>query len=143
MNLWRNSKWLVVGLALAAFPAEAATVAYHASLSAADEVPPTGTAGTGKLSATFDPDTKDFDYKVEYQGLTGPASAAHFHAPASKGQNAPVSVPMTGSLASPIAGKTKLTSEQSDALSNGKMYFNVHTEAHKSGEIRGQLEQGQ
>jgi CHRD domain len=123
-------------------PARADMLNYHADLTAVDEVPPTGTSGMGHLTASFDTLTKDFSYKVEYQGLTGPANAAHFHAPAPKGQNAAVAIPISGSLASPIAGSTKLTEAQSNALADGKMYFNVHTVAHKSGEIRGQLEKG-
>ena len=51
-------------------------------------------------------------------------------------------VPITGSLDSPIKGSAKLTDEQAKALTDGMMYFNVHTAAHKGGEIRGQLMMG-
>lgn len=134
----------IAGFCAAAFlvvaPASAETVNYRADLDAANEVPPTGTNGTGHVTATFDTLTLAFSYRVEYQGLTGPASAAHFHAPAPKGQNAGVSVPITGPLASPIQGRTTLTEAQAKALTDGQMYFNIHTDDHKPGEIRGQLE---
>lgn len=123
-------------------PAQAETVTYTAVLNAASEVPPTGTNGSGHVTATFDTATKALTYKADYAGLTGPATMAHFHAPAPVGKNAGVAVPITGSLASPIEGKATLTDEQAKALMDGQMYFNVHTEAHKGGEIRGQLAKG-
>lgn len=126
----------------AAGPVRAATVDFHADLSAGNEVPPTGTDGTGHLVASYDSMTKKLSYRVEYKDLTGAALAAHFHAPAPKGQNADVAVPITGSLASPIEGETTLTDAQAKALNEGTMYFNIHTAAHKPGEIRGQVEQG-
>lgn len=133
---------LALSTLLSATPALAETVNYHADLRATNEVPPTGTEGTGHLTATFDTMTKELTYKVDYDHLTGPATMAHFHAPAPKGQNSGVAVPITGGLDSPIAGKATLTDVQVKALTDGNMYFNIHTEAHKSGEIRGQVENG-
>ncbi|MCW6507606.1 CHRD domain-containing protein [Lichenifustis flavocetrariae] len=129
-------------LAGAVQPASAEMITYKADLSAKNEVPPTGTAGTGHLTATYDTDSKALSYKIDYSGLSGPATAAHFHGPAPVGKNAGVVVPITGSLASPIEGKATLTSDQAKSLADGEMYFNVHTEAHKGGEIRGQVEKG-
>ena len=128
--------------AFAATPSWAETVTYKADLSAADEVPPTGTKGTGHLTATYDTASKTLSYKVDYADLSGPATMAHFHGPAEKGHNAGVAVPITGALASPISGTATLTDSQAKALGDGMMYFNVHTDAHKSGEIRGQVEKG-
>ena len=133
---------LSVAVVLVAPAARAETVNYRADLNATSEVPPSGTDGTGHLAATFDTMTKALSWTVDYQGLSGPATAAHFHAPAPKGQNAGVAVPVTGSLASPIKGQTTLTDAQVKALTDGDMYFNIHTAAHKPGEIRGWLEKG-
>lgn len=133
---------IVAGMTLMSAGAWAATVNYTATLDGKSEVPPNDTNGTGHLSATYDTLTKAFDWKVDYQGLTGPATAAHFHAPAPKGKNADVAIPVTGSLASPMQGKTTLTDAQAKALDSGEMYFNIHTAAHKPGEIRGWLEKG-
>ena len=55
------------------------------------------------------------------------------------GWTSPV-VPITGDLASPIKGEATLTDEQAAEFADGKIYFNVHTAAHKDGEIRGQVE---
>lgn len=112
---------------------------FHATLSATQEVPPKKSSGTGTLSATLNPATKTLSYTVNYSGLTGPASAAHFHGPAKAGHNAGVQVPVKGSVASPIKGSAKLTSTQVTQLEGGEWYFNVHTKANPGGEIRGQV----
>ncbi len=126
----------------AAFPAMAETVKMSAMLDGSQEVPSNDSSGTGMVEATFDTDTKMLDWTVEYSDLSGPATAAHFHGPAGPGENAPPMVPVSGELASPIKGSATLTDEQAAALTEGKIYFNLHTEAHKDGEIRGQLEKG-
>jgi hypothetical protein len=110
-----------------------------ASLSGAQEVPANDSKGKGELTGTFDPATKKLTYKVTYSGLTGDATAAHFHGPAAAGKNAGVAVPVSGSVASPIEGTATLTDDQAKALQAGEMYFNVHTKANAGGEIRGQV----
>ena len=95
---------------------------------------------TGTVTATYDTASKKFTYTVTYSGLTGPATAAHFHGPAAAGANAPPVVPIPATaLASPIKGDATLTDAQAADLAGGKWYFNVHTAAHGPGEIRGQL----
>jgi hypothetical protein len=76
---------------------------------------------------------------VSYSGFTGPATAAHFHGPAASGANAGVVVPVQGALPSPIKGTATLTDAQAADLTSGEWYFNIHTEANKAGEIRGQV----
>jgi len=128
---------LAAGLAIA--PAFADSVKFKGSLKAAEEVPPNQSAGTGTLDATYDTASKQLNYTVNYSGLTGPATAAHFHGPAEAGKNAGVVVPVQGSVASPIKGSATLTDAQAADLQAGKWYFNVHTDANKGGEIRGQV----
>lgn len=111
---------------------------FQANLSGTQEVPPTSSGATGVMTAKLYPDTHSLDYKVEYTGLSGPATAAHIHAPAAKGANAGVAVPFK-STAAPITGASILTPEQQDALVNGQSYVNVHTAANPGGEIRGQI----
>jgi len=127
---------LVAGLAPFAM---ADTVKLTADLKGASEVPPTQSAGTGTLEASYDTATKQLTYTVTYTGLTGPATAAHFHGPAEVGKNAGVAVPVQGSVASPIKGTATLTDAQAADLLDGKYYFNIHTDANKPGEIRGQV----
>jgi hypothetical protein len=130
----------VVALAGAA---QAETVKYTAQLKGSDEVPANTEKGTGTVNATYDTTSKMFHYDVTYAGLTGPATAAHFHGPAAPGANAPPVVPVNPPVASPISGMATLTDAQAADLAAGKWYFNVHTDAHKGGEIRGQVMKAQ
>ncbi len=138
---------LIIGAALFAAAHMAAIVApkadvipYKATLNGASETPPTTSAGRGSLTATFDTDTNKLEWTVEYSGLTGPVIAAHFHGPAPVGKPAPIEVPLEAPLDSPMKGSATLTDPQEKDLLAGLMYFNIHTEANKPGEIRGQME---
>jgi hypothetical protein len=102
---------------------------YSATLKGAD-----GVKGSGSVSAMLDGDK--FSYSATYAGLTGPATAAHFHVTQTPGGNGPPVVPAKVS-ASPITGEATLTAEQKADLNAGKWYFNVHTAANPGGEIRG------
>ncbi|HEX4196504.1 MAG TPA: CHRD domain-containing protein [Caulobacteraceae bacterium] len=127
------------GLALlTAGAAHASMFNVTTTLKGSDEVPPNTTTGKGTVSGTLDTSTKALTYTITYAGVTGPATAAHFHGPAAPGSNAPPVITMT-SLTSPIRGSATLTDAQMNDLRNGKWYFNVHTAAHPGGEIRGQL----
>jgi hypothetical protein len=121
--------------------ANAAVERYHTSLKGSDEVPPNDSKGTGKVEASLDTKTKTFSYSVTYAGLSGPATMAHFHGPAAPGANAPPVI-VVKDLASPMKGSQVLTDAQIADLKGGKWYFNIHTAAHKGGEIRGQMAPG-
>lgn len=109
---------------------------FKADLSAG---PGVTSAGKGAATASLDTATKMLTWDVEYSGLSGPATAAHIHGPADPGANAGVVVPFTGNLGSPIKGSATLTDAQIAQLEAGKWYVNIHTDANKGGEIRGQL----
>lgn len=120
--------------------ASAATVNYTATLSGKREIPPTDSKGKGKLMATFDTKTKEFKYTLTFDGLSGPATAAHLHGPATHKENAGVMAPLgEKSPASPVSGTVTLTDDQAKALQSHKIYVNVHTAANPAGEIRGQV----
>ncbi len=115
------------------------TVAMSAQLSGASEVPPTKSTGTGTVDATFDKQSSVFTWTINYSGLSGPATAGHFHGPATSGVNAPPALPLNGGLESPIKGKATLTAAQASDLTAGNWYMNLHTAANPDGEIRGQV----
>jgi len=119
--------------------ASAATEKFHATLTAASEVPPTTSTGSGEATATLDTATHELTYDVTFTGLPGPATAAHFHGPAAAGKNAGVLVPLGSNPTSPIHGTAKLTPEQEQQLTAGEWYVNVHTKENPSGAIRGQV----
>jgi CHRD domain len=123
-------------LALAT-PSIAASVNFKANLDAATEIPPNDSKGTGAVTATYDTATKMLSWKGSYKDLSGPATAAHFHA-GEVGKNGGVAIPITPNT-SPLEGTATLTAEQEADLMAGKWYVNVHTAANKGGEIRGQM----
>jgi hypothetical protein len=121
-----------------AAPAFAEMVALKADLKAATEVPPTGSNGTGTLTATYDTASKKLSWTGSVSGLTGPATAAHFHA-GEVGKNGAVVIPISGADKGSFEGSATLTDAQASDLMAGKWYVNVHTAANKAGEIRGQV----
>jgi hypothetical protein len=130
---------IAVAAALAiATPSMAAMINFKATLSGKSEVPPNTVTATGTVTATYDTVSKTLTWKGGYSGLTGPATAAHFHGPAPEGKNAGVMIPISPSGPS-FEGSATLTDAQGKALVDGDMYVNIHTEANKAGELRGQL----
>ena len=119
-------------------PAMAAMVNLKADLRASNEVPPVDSKANGSVTATFDTASKQLTWKGSVSGLTGPATAAHFHA-GEVGKNGPVVVPITGADKGSFEGKATLTDAQADDLMAGKWYVNIHTATNKAGEIRGQV----
>ena len=122
-----------------AMPASAEMLMYKADLKGSAEVPATDSKATGVVDATYDTTAKKLSWTITSVGLTGAATAAHFHGPAEAGKNAAPVLPINGNLVSPIKGDATLTDAQAADLQAGKWYFNVHTAAHKDGEIRGQV----
>jgi len=135
---------LVLGLlaAVAAWPmAQAAVTAYKGTLGGGSEVPPVTTAGKGTAAINLDTATKQLSWRVEYSGMSGPATAAHIHCGAAAGANSGVAVALGAgpTAASPMQGSGAMTDAQIANLAAGKCYVNVHTAKNKGGELRGQL----
>ena len=110
-----------------------------AMLDGKSENPPNTSAGKGEADIDYDAATKKLSWKLTYSGLTGPATAAHFHGPAEAGKNAGVAVAIPNATSSPTEGSATLTDAQAADLMAGKYYVNVHTAANPKGEIRGQV----
>lgn len=119
--------------------ANAEMVKFEATMDASQEVPPNDSKGRGTAELTYDATSKELTWTITFEGLTGPALAAHFHGPAEPGNNAGVAVPIGQNLTSPVTGKATLTDEQAADLTAGRWYINIHTAANKAGEIRGQV----
>ena len=138
-----RSARLGVILALAgmlAMPAAIAQMKVNLSLSGGAEVPPVKTAasGSGEFWVAAD---HTLSGKFSVTGMN--ATAAHIHEGA-MGSDGPVIIRLVkgsdGSFSVPPG--TKLTDAQYAAFQAGKLYVNVHSEAHPSGEIRAQLSAG-
>ena len=118
-----------------AFAGPAFAEMMKATLDGKSEVPANASTGTGTADIDYDAATR----KLSYSGLSGPATAAHFHGPAEPGKNAGVAVAIPNATSSPAEGSATLTDAQAADLMAGKYYVNVHTAANPGGEIRGQV----
>jgi len=133
----------LTGIALWAVPSQAAPLAFKVALTGAKQVPPVQTAATGTADLSYDPATRMLTWSVAYNGLSGPATMAHFHGPATEGNNGPpviwLSEKGATTVVNPIKGEATLTPEQAQQFMAGEWYVNVHTQANPKGEIRGQV----
>lgn len=118
---------------LAATPAWAVDV----KLSGDQEAPPSKSTatGTGSISVATDGAVTG---SVTTTGMTGTAAHIHHGPP---GKSGPVVVPMekAGDNTWKVQAGAKLTPDQLNAYKAGELYVNVHSAAHKDGEIRGQI----
>ena len=117
------------------------SIAFAASdavtLSGNDEAPPVTTSASGKGSVKVAAD-KTVSGSVTTKGLT--ATAAHIHE-GEVGKNGPVVIALTksGDDKWVVPDGAKFSDAQYESYKAGKLYVNVHSAAHKDGEIRGQL----
>jgi len=109
----------------------------HVTLSGSNEVPPVTTSATGSGNVTVGADCT-VHARITVSGMQ--ATAAHIHAGAA-GMNGKVIVPFTkeGNDTFVAPPNAKLDSEGCAAYKSGQTYVNVHSDAHKGGEIRAQL----
>jgi hypothetical protein len=107
------------------------------NLSGSQEVPPVQTSASGTGTITVN-DDKSVSGSVTTKGIK--ATMAHIHE-ASPGQNGGVVIPLTkkGDNEWVVPPEAKLNDAQYQAYKAGNLYVNVHSDAHKAGEIRGQL----
>jgi hypothetical protein len=107
------------------------------ALSGAEEIPPVQTSATGAGRITVGAD-RSVTGSVTVSGMT--VSVAHIHE-GSAGTTGPVIIPLakTGDNVWSVPPDTKLTEAQFASYKAGNLYFNVHSAANKTGEIRGQI----
>ncbi|MEH2502744.1 hypothetical protein V1290_001555 [Bradyrhizobium sp. AZCC 1578] len=137
-----SNKTMLVTLALGAaiaFAGSASADKMKATLDGKSQVPPNTSTAKGTADIDYDPASKKLSWKLSYSGLSGPATAAHFHGPAEAGKNAGVAVAIPNATSSPVEGSATLTDAQAADLVAGKYYVNIHTAANPGGEIRGQV----
>jgi hypothetical protein len=107
------------------------------TLSGDQEVPPVKTSAAGNGTIVISSD-KSVSGSISTTGIV--ATAAHIHeGPA--GKNGPVIVPLSKGPDNTwsVAPGAKLTDAQYASYLAGNLYVNVHSAAHKGGEIRAQL----
>ena len=110
--------------------------------SGSQEIPTNTTTGTATLTGTYNAGTNSLSYTINWTGLTGVATVAHFHGPASTTETASPMVDIT-IVTNGVSGNASGTVTVSDAfetaLLSGKIYYNVHTTLYPDGEIRSQV----
>lgn len=112
---------------------------YRVTLGGNQEVPPNNTTASGQAELRFDSASSTLSWRINYSGLTGPATGAHIHGPASAGQNAGVVVPFPNPGVQPIQGQVVISAQQAADLAAGRWYVNIHSARYPGGEIRGQI----
>jgi CHRD domain len=137
-------RYVLIGLPLAVFAvgssaAVAETIAYKSVINAKNVTTPNDSKGTGTAEVTYDTATKTLSWTINFDGLTGPPTMAHFHGPAAAGANASVALMIGANPTSPAKGTATLTDAQAADLQNGLWYINIHTNANRGGEIPGQV----
>jgi CHRD domain len=112
-------------------------------LAGANEVPAVNSPGRGQLTGNYNLQTNVLTYQITFSQLMSGAAptAMHFHGPALAGANAGVQIGITfpAGTAGPVSGTATLTDAQETDLLAGRWYYNLHTAAFPSGELRGQL----
>lgn len=130
---------------------------FTATLSGQAEVPSVSTPTTGDARLFIHPDSNAIDFELvieQGQNVLG-AEGAHLHC-ATAGENGPVVAFLAGEVPGGFDGRVELEatltdanivddscgatiSELVDAMFDGRVYVNVHSEEHPAGVIRGQL----
>jgi len=140
---------IIAGNSAAAGPDAAETALFLASLSGAQQVPPTNSTGTGFIALVLSPDQTTISVGGGVSGLTGNITAAHLHnAPA--GANGPVATDVNGNnidYTDGQGGTSAIFPTQSFTVNAAfvaqlmvnNIYTNIHTTAFPTGEVRGQF----
>ncbi len=107
------------------------------TLSGDQQVPPVSTSASGTGTVVVSSD-KSVSGSITVSGIE--PTAAHIHEGA-RGKNGPVIIPLTKTSENTwsVQSGAKLTDAQYKSYLAGNLYVNVHSAAHKGGEIRAQL----
>ena len=107
------------------------------TLSGDQEIPPvtTSASGTGTITVAAD---KSVSGNATISGMS--VTVAHIHE-AAAGKNGPIVFPLTKTSDNvwSVPAGVKLTDAQYESYKAGNLYFNIHSAAHKAGEVRGQI----
>ena len=123
-------------------------ITYTADLKAGMETPPNDGNASGHAKLTVG--EHKLRYEIDVSGLSGPATMAHIHIgalgvsgppivtfavkPATSGKICDGTIDLTAAMKKGVSADSLMV-----LLNNGDAYINVHTAAHKGGEIRGQV----
>ncbi len=111
--------------------------AVEIKLSGSEEVPAVATSASGQADIIVSPD-KSVSGSVVTTGIDATAAHIHLGAP---GKSGPIVLPLVKGKEHTwaVPAGSKLTDAQYQSYQAGELYVNVHSAAHKDGEIRGQI----
>ncbi|HKB44354.1 MAG TPA: CHRD domain-containing protein, partial [Chitinophagaceae bacterium] len=119
-----------------------AIYSFSQTYSGSNEVPPNTSTATGTVVGTFNTAINRVFYTVNFSGLSGNATGAHFHSPAPPGTNAPVVVPFANfpaATSGTYSGSAVVTDLLETQFLSNLWYANIHTANFPGGEIRTQI----
>lgn len=130
----------IAGLLLA-LTVQAANYEFNFPLEGSQEVPPSGSAGTGSCVVSLNDVTGAVSVDCSFSGLGSEAAAAHIHGLAPVGVNAGVLLALspTAATSGTISGAGTLDASSTQGMINGETYINLHSQNISSGELRGQV----
>ncbi len=132
----KTTKWSLALMAATLMAGGTLAAEIKLTLSGANEVPPVTTAA-GASGTIQVADDGTVSGSITTHDIA--ATMAHIHKGA-MGQNGPVIVKLEkDGDAFKVPAGARLDADQLAAFKAGDLYVNVHSEAHKGGEIRGQL----
>ena len=109
------------------------------TLSGSEEIPPATTSASGAATITVKAD-RSVTGSVTITGMT--VTVAHIHE-AAAGANGLIIIPLVRSADNPnlwtVPAGARLTDAQYESFKAGNLYINIHSEAYRSGEVRGQI----
>ncbi|MEO8096407.1 MAG: CHRD domain-containing protein [Acidobacteriota bacterium] len=158
---------LAIAASLGSLSLTAAPLTYVGGLSGANEVPASGSLGSGYAVVVFDPAAHTLNVFVSFVGLTGNTTASHIHCCTAPGSNTGIAteVPSFSNLPLGVTsgnfvqtyntilaatynpafvtanGGTAASAEAAFAagLAGGNAYLNVHSSFKAGGELRANL----
>lgn len=136
----RHSLLVIVGAATAFFAGysvPALSQEVKVTLGGDQEIPPVTTPASGSGTFIVGAD-KSVSGTVTVAGMS--VTVAHVHE-AAAGKNGPIVFPLTRSSDTvwTVPAGAKLSDVQYESFKAGNLYFNIHSAAHKTGEVRGQI----
>jgi len=99
------------------------------------------TTATGSGTVLLNTTLNVLHWSIDYQNLSGPLTAAHFHGAAGICEPAGVQLGISGAgpATGSIMGSAAISPQQEADLLTGLWYVNLHTELNPAGEARGQV----